>query len=300
MLGSISFRAFFRFAGFDAEKGHGAPCPFFVWERIGQKQNALSGCTKSIVQEQNDSTTVAPKRLLQLSAAGEVFCTLCRACPQISYHKNGEKLASPERGDSPRGGEMPEGQRGPLSTRWAAKPLGGVLLQNRSIRTPPSLRDTSPFRGGMSFQTLCRDRLCRVRCFCCKEKIVANVPPERLQNHSTAAGTQGGAVLFAPPSKSCRFSHPPAPCAKSMAQGISPSADGDSEGCSPSKNTSPTALSWISLTDSTIPFLFVFPRTFCNLPLFSLAIYAFHIILKANSAFLFVHSYKLLPNLLTN
>ena len=93
MLGSISFRAFFRFAGFDVEKGHGAPCPFFVWKRIGQ--------------EQNDFTTVAPKRLLQLSAAGEVFCTLCRACPQISYHKNGEKLASPERGDSPRGGEMP-------------------------------------------------------------------------------------------------------------------------------------------------------------------------------------------------
>jgi len=40
--------------------------------------------------------------------------------------------------------------------------------------------------------------------------------------------------------------------------------------------------------------------TFRNLPLFSLAIYAFHIILKANSAFPFVHSYKLLPNLLTN
>ena len=32
-----------------------------------------------------------------------------------------------------------------------------------------------------------------------------------------------------------------------MAQGISLSADSDSEGYSPSKNTSPTALSWISL-----------------------------------------------------
>ncbi len=73
MLGSISFRAFFRFAGFDAEKGHGAPCLFFVWKRIGQ--------------EQNDSTTVAPKRLIQLSAAGEVFlegtCPLSR-CPQTA------------------------------------------------------------------------------------------------------------------------------------------------------------------------------------------------------------------------
>ena len=187
MLGSIGFRAFFRFAGFDAEKGTRCAVSFFVWERIGQEQNALSGCTKSIVQEQNDSRTVAPKRLIQLSAAGEVQS--------------------------------------------------------------------------------CRDRLCRVRCFCCKEKIVANVPPERFQNQRTASGTQGGAVLFAPPSKSYRFSHPPAPCAKSMAQGISPSADGDSEGCSPSKNTSPTALSWISLTDSTIPFLFVPARCFLQFAL---------------------------------
>ncbi|WP_302340695.1 hypothetical protein, partial [uncultured Ruminococcus sp.] len=44
------------------------------------------------------------------------------------------------------------------------------------------------------------------------------------------AGHKGGAVLFAPPSKSCRFSHPPAPCAKSMAQGVSLSADSDLEG----------------------------------------------------------------------
>ena len=53
----------------------------------------------------------------------------------------------------------------PRKGRWAAKPLGGVLLQNRSIRTPPSLRDTSPFRGGMSSQTICRDTACRVRRF---------------------------------------------------------------------------------------------------------------------------------------
>ena len=74
MLGSIGFRAFFVLRGsLDEEKGHGAPCPFLVWERIGQ--------------EQNDSTTVTPKRLLQLSAAGEVFlegtCPLSR-CPQTA------------------------------------------------------------------------------------------------------------------------------------------------------------------------------------------------------------------------
>ena len=39
--------------------------------------------------------------------------------------------------------------------------------------------------------------------------------------------------MFAPPSKSCRFSHPPSPCAKSMAQGISLSADSDLEGTCP-------------------------------------------------------------------
>lgn len=61
MLGSIGFRAFFVLRdSLDEEKGHGAPCPFLVWERIVQEQNALSGCTKSIVQERNDSTTVAP------------------------------------------------------------------------------------------------------------------------------------------------------------------------------------------------------------------------------------------------
>ena len=39
--------------------------------------------------------------------------------------------------------------------------------------------------------------------------------------------------MFAPPSKSCRFSHPPSPRARSMAQGISLSADSDLEGTCP-------------------------------------------------------------------
>ena len=75
--------------------------------------------------------------------------------------------------------------------------------------------------------------MCRVHQFCIKTYPVGNVPPERFQNQGTASGTQGGAVLFAPPSKSCRFSHPPSPCARSMAQGISLSADSDLEGTCP-------------------------------------------------------------------
>ena len=60
-----------------------------------------------------------------------------------------------------------------------------------------------------------------------------NVSAEYFQNQETANGTQGGAVLFAPPSKSWRFSHPPSPRAGSMAQGVSLSADSDLEGTCP-------------------------------------------------------------------
>ena len=161
-----------------------------------------------------------------------------------------------------------------------------------------------------------RYRMFHVKHFASRKISVENVPPERFQDHSTATGTQGGAVLFAPPSKSYRFSHPPSTCAKSMAQGISPSADGDLEGtcplresvlhlgacrlrrqifremkgkteeilcgfpsiflkylgkdaskmrsnrCKTGSKTSPTALSWISLTDSTISYLFVSAQCF--------------------------------------
>ena len=76
---------------------------------------------------------------------------------------------------------------------------------------------------------------------------VENVPPERFQGRSTASGTQGGAVLFAPPSKSCRFSHPPSPCAQKYGHGDFAVCGRRLRGHVPSKNTSPTVLSWISL-----------------------------------------------------
>ena len=85
------------------------------------------------------------------------------------------------------------------------------------------------------------------------ENPVGNVPPERFQNIGSVSGTQGGAVLFAPPSKSCRFSHPPSPCARSMAQRISLSADSDSGGSSPPENLPPAVLSWSSLTNFPCP-----------------------------------------------
>ena len=47
--------------------GHGTPCPYRMCCKIAR------AVTKTIVQKQNDFRTVCPKRLLQLSAAGEVF-----------------------------------------------------------------------------------------------------------------------------------------------------------------------------------------------------------------------------------
>ena len=78
-----------------------------------------------------------------------------------------------------------------------------------------------------------RDTACRVR-----QSRERNNPLETFHRNvskiaAQQAGHKDGAVLFAPPSKSCRFSHPPSPCARSMAQGISLSADSDLEGTCP-------------------------------------------------------------------
>ena len=102
--------------------------------------------------------------------------------------------------------------------------------------------------AGEVFRALCRDTACRVRCFCSKENPVENIPPECFQTQGVTSGKQGGAVLFAPPSKSCRFSHPPSPCAKKHGAGNFAVCGRRLRGHVPSKNTSPTALSWISLT----------------------------------------------------
>ena len=47
--------------------GHGTPCPYRMCCKIAR------AVTKTIVQKRNDFRTVCPKRLLQLSAADEVF-----------------------------------------------------------------------------------------------------------------------------------------------------------------------------------------------------------------------------------
>ena len=80
--------------------GHGTPCPYRMCCKIAR------AVTKTIVQKRNDFRTVCPKRLLQLSAAGEVFlegtCPLSR-CPQTAkfpapYFWRAEKVG--EKSDS--------------------------------------------------------------------------------------------------------------------------------------------------------------------------------------------------------
>ena len=56
---------------------------------------------------------------------------------------------------------------------------------------------------------------------------VENVPPEHFQGIDISSLEQGEAVLFASPQKCCRIFSPLSPRAKRMAQGVSPSADGD-------------------------------------------------------------------------
>ena len=80
-----------------------------------------------------------------------------------------------------------------------------------------------------------------------KKYLVANVPPERFQNQETASGTQGRSGLVRSALEKLSLFSPTFPVRQKHGAGISPSADGDSEGYSPSKNTSPAALSWSSL-----------------------------------------------------
>ena len=65
-----------------------------VWRvRIKTKRKFQLQISKTIVQEQSDSVIVAPKRLLQLSAAGEVFLGVtCRdtACRVRRFYIKGK------------------------------------------------------------------------------------------------------------------------------------------------------------------------------------------------------------------
>ena len=90
---------------------------------------------------------------------------------------------------------------------------------------------------------------------------VENIPPECFQNHITASGTQGRSGLVRSALEKLSLFSPIFPVRQKHGAGISLSADSDSEGCSPSKNTSPAALSWSSLFGQTVLKSFCFCTT---------------------------------------
>ena len=134
---------------------------------------------------------------------------------------------------------------GPPRTERSPLPFGHL----------PTPWGVTPFRGGLYSSS-----------FCCppvsgKECPAENVPPERFQNHVTASGTQGRSGLVRSALEKLSLFAPIFPVRQKHGAGISLSADSDSEGCSPSKNTSPAALSWSSLFGQTVLKSFCFCTT---------------------------------------
>ncbi len=132
----------------------------------------------------------------------------------------------------------------------------------------------SPFREAIFPLSFCFSTILFVICSCnfeghgvpCppvsgKEYPVGNVPPERFQNQETASGTQGRSGLVRSALEKLSLFSPTFPVRQKHGAGISLSADSDSEGCSPSKNTSPAALSWSSLFGQTVLKSFCFCTT---------------------------------------
>ena len=110
------------------------------------------------------------------------------------------------------------------------------------------------------------DTACRVRCFYSKKNSVENVPPERFQNQNTASGTQGRSGLVRSALEKLSLFSPTFPVRQKYGAGNFAVCGQRLRGHVPSKNTSPAALSWSSLTDSTVSFLFVSSRCFLYNP----------------------------------
>ena len=138
-----------------------------------------------------------------------------------------------------------------------------------NIRGDPSVSAAHcqfPFQGSLKISLLYDielvDTACRVRCFYSKKNSVENVPPERFQNQNTASGTQGRSGLVRSALEKLSLFSPTFPVRQKYGAGNFAVCGQRLRGHVPSKNTSPTALSWISLTSPTISVLFVSARCF--------------------------------------
>ncbi len=114
-------------------------------------------------------------------------------------------------------------------------------------RTPPSLRDTSPFRGGMSSQTICRDTACRVRRFISRYIPLKTFHRNVSKIKELQAGHRAERSCSLRPRKAVAFlTHLPR-ALKSTSAGSFAVCGRRLRGHVPSKNSSPAALSWSSL-----------------------------------------------------
>ena len=95
-----------------------------------------------------------------------------------------------------------------------------------------------------------------------KGKPVENVPPERFQNQGVTSGTQGRSGLVRSALEKLSLFSPTFSARQEHGAGSFAVCGQRLRGHVPSKNTSPAALSWSSLTGSTAPFLFVPVRCF--------------------------------------
>ena len=124
------------------------------------------------------------------------------------------------------------------------------------VRQFPQQRErklVTPFRGALSSLSLL---LCKTR------RTVANVPPERFQNQGVTNGTQGRSGLVRSALEKLSLFSPTFSVRQEHGAGSFAVCGRRLRGHVPSKNTSPAALSWSSLTCSTAPVLFVSARCF--------------------------------------
>ncbi len=206
---------------FRGRSEHGTPCPY-----RGCCEITRAG-TKPIVQGQKRTASVCPKRLIQLSAVGEVF--LEGTCP-LSRRPQTAKCSVP----------MLPGTR----RRWVRKATAfrGRSEQDRSALCPAcSTATLKTFRwnvfNGIFLATKTPDTARRVptedcRLFSVPLGIRLQCPTGTLQKSSLSSPVSHGERSCSLPAKSYRFLSL-SPRARSMAQGISLSADSDLEGTCP-------------------------------------------------------------------
>ena len=145
-----------------------------------------------------------------------------------------------------------EGENEWNRTRHAVSLQEKASCRNKTISEPLPHKADPTERSWRGVLWCCRDTARRVRWFYVKAHPVGNVPPERFQNIGTVNGTQGRSGLVRSALEKLSLFSPTFPVHQKHGAGISLSADSDSEGYSPSENTSPAALSWSSLFGQTV------------------------------------------------